>query len=474
MSKEDIQAQLVVLGSGPGGYTAAFRAADLGLKVILVEKYSTLGGVCLNVGCIPSKALLHSAKVIDEAAHMATHGVTFAAPTIDLDKLRGYKDGVVGKLTTGLAAMAKLRKVEVVQGYGKFTGANSLLVESETGNQSINFEHCIIAAGSRIVDLPFLPDDPRILNSTTALQLKEVPGSMLCLGGGIIGLEMANVYNALGTKISIVELLDQLIPAADKDIVAPLLKRLQSQYETIMLETKVSKVEAKKDGLWVTFEGKNAPEKAQRYDKILSAVGRRPNGDLIAAEKAGINVDDRGFIAVDGQLRTNVAHIFAIGDIVGQPMLAHKATHEAHVAAEVIAGKKHFFEPACIPGVAYTDPEIAWVGLTEKEAIEKGVEYSKGVFPWAASGRALGVDRPEGLTKALFDKATNRVIGVGICGIHAGELIAEAALAIEMGCDAEDIALTIHPHPTLSESVGFAAEVFEGTCTDLPPPRKRK
>ncbi len=474
MSKEDIQAQLVVLGSGPGGYTAAFRAADLGLKVILVEKYSTLGGVCLNVGCIPSKALLHSAKVIDEAAHMATHGVTFAAPTIDLDKLRGYKDGVVGKLTTGLAAMAKLRKVEVVQGYGKFTGANSLLVESETGNQSINFEHCIIAAGSRIVDLPFLPDDPRILNSTTALQLKEVPGSMLCLGGGIIGLEMANVYNALGTKISIVELLDQLIPAADKDIVAPLLKRLQSQYETIMLETKVSKVEAKKDGLWVTFEGKNAPEKAQRYDKILSAVGRRPNGDLIAAEKAGINVDDRGFIAVDGQLRTNVAHIFAIGDIVGQPMLAHKATHEAHVAAEVIAGKKHFFEPACIPGVAYTDPEIAWVGLTEKEAIEKGVEDSKGVFPWAASGRALGVDRPEGLTKALFDKATNRVIGVGICGIHAGELIAEAALAIEMGCDAEDIALTIHPHPTLSESVGFAAEVFEGTCTDLPPPRKRK
>jgi len=474
MSKEDIQAQLVVLGSGPGGYTAAFRAADLGIKVVLVEKYATLGGVCLNVGCIPSKALLHSAKVIDEAAHMGAHGVSFDAPTIDIDKLRGYKDGVVSKLTTGLAGMAKLRKVEVVQGYGKFTGANSILVESESGEQTINFDNCIIAAGSRIVDLPFLPDDPRILNSTTALQLEDVPESMLCLGGGIIGLEMANVYNALGTKISVVELFDQLIPAADKDIVTPLTKRLKTQYESIMLETKVSKVEAKDDGLWVTFEGKNAPDEAQRYDKILSAVGRRPNGDLIDATKAGVNVDEAGFIKVDGQLRTNVAHIFAIGDIVGQPMLAHKATHEAHVAAEVIAGKKHYFEPACIPGVAYTDPEVAWVGLTEKEAKEKGVEYNKGVFPWAASGRALGVDRPEGMTKALFDKATNRVIGVGICGINAGELIAEAALAIEMGCDAEDIALTIHPHPTLSESVGFAAEVFEGTCTDLPPPRKRK
>jgi len=474
MSNEDIQVQLLVLGSGPGGYTAAFRAADLGMKVVLVEKYSTLGGVCLNVGCIPSKALLHSAKVIDEAAHMGAHGVTFAAPEIDIDKLRGYKDGVVSKLTTGLAGMAKLRKVDIVQGYGKFTGANSLLVESDEGSQTINFENCIIAAGSRIVDLPFLPDDPRILNSTTALQLEDVPDSMLCLGGGIIGLEMANVYNALGTKISIVELFDQLIPAADKDIVSPLLKRLKNQYESIMLETKVTKVEAKEDGLWVSFEGKNAPEEPQRYDKILSAVGRRPNGDLIDAAQAGINVDDSGFIAVDSQLRTNVPHIFAIGDIVGQPMLAHKATHEAHVAAEVIAGKKHFFEPACIPGVAYTDPEIAWVGLTEKEAKEKGVEYSKGVFPWAASGRALGVDRPDGMTKALFDKDTHRVIGVGICGINAGELIAEAALAIEMGCDAEDIALTIHPHPTLSESVGFAAEVFEGTCTDLPPPRKRK
>ncbi len=474
MSKEDIQAQLAVLGSGPGGYTAAFRAADLGLKVVIVEKYSTLGGVCLNVGCIPSKALLHSAKVIDEAAHMGAHGVTFEAPAIDIDKLRGYKDGVVSKLTTGLAGMAKLRKVDIIQGYGKFSGANSLLVETADGSQTVNFEHCIIAAGSRIVDLPFLPDDPRILNSTTALQLKDVPESMLCLGGGIIGLEMANVYNALGTKISIVELFDQLIPAADKDVVSPLLKRLKKQYDSIMLETKVTKVEAKGDGLWVSFEGKNAPEDPQRYDKILSAVGRRPNGDLLDLANAGVNVDDSGFITVDSQLRTNVPHIFAIGDIVGQPMLAHKATHEAHVAAEVIAGKKHFFEPACIPGVAYTDPEIAWVGLTEKEAKEKGVEYSKGVFPWAASGRALGVDRPEGMTKALFDKATNRVIGVGICGINAGELIAEAALAIEMGCDAEDIALTIHPHPTLSESIGFAAEVFEGTCTDLPPPRKRK
>jgi len=476
MSKNDIQAQLVVLGSGPGGYTAAFRAADLGIEVVLVEKYSTLGGVCLNVGCIPSKALLHSAKVIDEAAHMAPHGVTFSEPSIDIDKLRSYKDGVVKKLTTGLAGMAKLRKVTVIQGYGKFTGANSLLVASDgdQGDTNITFDNCIIAAGSRVVDLPFLPDDPRILNSTSALELADVPESMLCLGGGIIGLEMANVYNALGTNISIVELFDQLIPAADKDIVNPLTKRLKSQYESIMLETKVTKVEAKEDGLWVSFEGKNAPEEPQRYDKILSAVGRRPNGDLLDIEASGVNVDDSGFIKVDSQLRTNVPHIFAIGDIVGQPMLAHKATHEAHVAAEVIAGKKHYFEPACIPGVAYTDPEIAWVGLTEKEANEKGIEYSKGVFPWAASGRALGVNRSEGMTKALFDQATNRVIGVGICGINAGELIAEAALAIEMGCDAEDIALTIHPHPTLSESVGFAAEVFEGTCTDLPPPRKRK
>jgi len=474
MSKEALQTELLVLGSGPGGYSAAFRAADLGLKVTLVEKYSTLGGVCLNVGCIPSKALLHSAKVIDEAQHMGAHGVSFADPEIDLDKLRAYKDGVVGKLTNGLAGMAKLRKVTVVEGYGTFSGANSLLVETNSTQQTINFEHCIIAAGSRVVDLPFLPDDPRILNSTTALQLQDVPESMLCLGGGIIGLEMANVYNALGTKISIVELFDQLIPAADKDVVAPLTKRLTQQYESIMLETKVIEVNAKKDGLWVTFEGKNAPEKPQRYDKILSAVGRRPNGDLIDAGKAGVNVDDAGFINVDNQMRTNVPHIYAIGDIVGQPMLAHKATHEAHIAAEVIAGKKHFFEPACIPGVAYTDPEVAWVGLTEKEAKEKSVEYSKSVFPWAASGRALGIDRSEGMTKALFDKKTNRVIGVGICGVNAGELIAEASLAIEMGCDAEDLALTIHPHPTLSESVGFVAEVFEGTCTDLPPPRRRK
>jgi len=474
MSKEDIQTQLLVLGSGPGGYSAAFRAADLGLKVTVVEKYSTLGGVCLNVGCIPSKALLHSAKVIDEANHMKAHGVTFGNPKIDIDKLRSYKDGVVSKLTTGLAGMAKLRKVNIVQGYGKFTGSNNLQVEGEDGSQSISFEHCIIAAGSRIVDLPFLPDDPRILNSTTALQLKDVPESMLCLGGGIIGLEMANVYSALGTKISVVELFDQLIPAADKDIVSPLMKRLKIQYESIMLETKVTKVEAKKDGLWVSFEGKNAPEGPQRYDNILSAVGRRPNGDLIDANQAGVNVDDKGFIAVDSQMRTNVPHIYAIGDIVGQPMLAHKATHEAHIAAEVIAGKKHFFEPACIPGVAYTDPEVAWAGLTEKEAKEKSIEYSKSLFPWAASGRALGIDRPEGMTKTLFDKKTNRIIGAGICGVNAGELIAEAALAIEMGCDAEDLALTIHPHPTLSESIGFAAEVFEGTCTDLPPPRKRK
>lgn len=405
---------------------------------------------------------------------MAAHGVSFGPPVIDIDKLRGYKDGVVSKLTSGLAGMAKLRKVEVIQGFAKFTNANNLEVSDGSSTQMIAFEHCIIAAGSRIVDLPFLPDDPRILNSTTALDLSDVPDTMLCLGGGIIGLEMANVYHALGTKISIVEMFDQLIPAADKDIVAPLAKRLKSQYESIMLQTKVINVDAKKDGLWVSFEGKNAPEAAQRYDKILSAVGRRPNGDTLQAEQAGLEVDAQGFISVDSQLRTNIPHIFAIGDIVGQPMLAHKATHEAHIAAEVIAGKKHFFEPACIPSVAYTDPEIAWVGVTEKEAKEQGIEYGKGVFPWAASGRALGVDRPDGLTKSLFDKASNRIIGVGICGINAGELIAEAALAIEMGCDAEDIALTIHPHPTLSESIGFSAEVYEGICTDLPPARKSK
>jgi len=471
---ETLQAQVLVIGAGPGGYTAAFRAADLGLDVVLVEKHATLGGVCLNVGCIPSKALLHTARVIDEAQSMAKHGVSFGEPKIELDKVRQYKENVVGQLTKGLAGMAKMRKVKVIQGVAKFTSSNEVAISGNDKVAAVRFENCIIAAGSRVIDLPFLPKDERIIDSTGALELKDVPEKMLVIGGGIIGLEMATVYRALGSKISIVEMFDQLIPAADKDVVKVLHKFVSKQYEAIMLETRVTKVEAKDDGLWVTFEGKNAPAEPQRYDKILSAVGRRPNGDLLDAEKAGVNVDDRGFIAVDKQMRTNVPHIFAIGDLVGQPMLAHKATHEAHVAAEVIAGKNHAFEPRCIPGVAYTDPEIAWVGLTEKEAKEKGIDYGVGIFPWAASGRAIGSGRPEGMTKTIYDKATNQIIGAAIVGINAGEMIAEAALAIEMGCDAEDIALTIHPHPTLSESIGFSAEVFEGTCTDLPPARKKK
>lgn len=468
-----IKAQLIVIGAGPGGYSAAFRAADLGLDVVLIEKYANLGGVCLNVGCIPSKALLHTAAILDEAEDMSAHGVTFGKPEIDLDEVRKYKDQVVGKLTTGLKGMAKARKVTVIQGVAEFTNTHEVKIAMADASHTMTFDNCIIAAGSRVVKLPFLPDDPRIIDSTGALELESIPEKMLCLGGGIIGLEMATVYNSLGAEITVVELFDQLIPGADKDIVQPLAKRLKSKYKDIMLNTKVTAVDAKDDGLWVTFEGDKAPAEPVRFDKILSAVGRRPNGDLLNAEKAGVNVDERGFIAVDGQLRTNVDHIFAIGDIIGQPMLAHKATHEAHVAAEVIAGKKHVFEPACIPGVAYTDPEVAWVGLTEKEAKEQGIAYEKGIFPWAASGRAIGVNRTEGVTKLIFDPETHRLLGVGICGVNAGELIGEACLAIEMGCDAEDIALTIHPHPTLSESVGFAAEVYEGTCTDLPPPRKR-
>ena len=468
-----VKAQLIVIGAGPGGYSAAFRAADLGLDVVLIEKYANLGGVCLNVGCIPSKALLHTAKVLDEAEEMSAHGVKFAKPEIDLDEIRNYKDSVVGKLTTGLKGMAKARKVRVIQGVAEFTNTHEVVISLSDGSHTMTFDSCIIAAGSRVVKLPFLPDDPRIIDSTGALELESIPGEMLCLGGGIIGLEMATVYHALGAEITVVELFDQLIPGADKDIVQPLAKRLKSKYKDILLNTKVTAVEAKDDGLWVTFEGDKAPAEPVRFDKILSAVGRRPNGDLLNVDKAGVQMDDRGFIPVDAQMRTNVAHIFAIGDIVGQPMLAHKATHEAHVAAEVIAGHKHFFEPACIPGVAYTDPEVAWVGVTEKEAKEQGIDYEKAVFPWAASGRALGVNRTEGLTKLIFEPETHRLLGVGICGVSAGELIGEAGLAIEMGCDAEDIALTIHPHPTLSESVGFAAEVYEGTCTDLPPPRKR-
>lgn len=469
----DLHAQLVVLGSGPAGYTAAFRAADLGLNVVLIERYSTLGGVCLNVGCIPSKALLHVAQVINQAKEVSAHGVTFGEPQIDIQKILHWKDDVIGKLTQGLAGMAKARKVQVVEGYGRFTGPNSIAVEGSEGTKNLGFDHCIIAAGSSVIDLPFLPKDPRVIDSTGALKLEDVPGRMLVIGGGIIGLEMSTVYAALGSKITVVELADQLIPVADKDLVKVLEKDLRSKCEAILLETKVVAVDAKDDGLWVTFEGKNAPAEPQRFDKILSAVGRKPNGKLLDAEKAGVAVDERGFINVDKQLRTNVAHIHAIGDIVGQPMLAHKGTNEGRVAAEVIAGKKHFFEPACIPSVAYTDPEIAWVGLTEKEAKAQGLDFGKGVFPWAASGRALGAARSEGMTKVIYDNKTHRLLGCGIVGINAGELISEAALAIEMGCDAEDIALTIHPHPTLSESICFATEVYEGTCTDLPPQRKK-
>lgn len=474
MPKLEIKkAEVVVLGSGPGGYTAAFRAADLGKKVILVERYESLGGVCLNVGCIPSKALLHTAKVIEDVEFMTAHGINFGKPSFDLDKIRGWKDNVVKKLTGGLKMLAKQRKVEIVQGEGKFTGSHEITVTTAQGHQVIQFDNAIIAAGSQPVKLPFIPEDPRIINSTGALALKDVKGEMLVLGGGIIGMEMATVYHALGAKITVVEFMDMLMPGADKDIVMPLFKRLSKHYK-FLLKTKVTKVEAKKDGLYVTFEGEQAPKEPMRFDRILTAVGRRPNGKLIGAEAAGVQVDDRGFIAVDKQLRTNVPHIFAIGDIVGNPMLAHKASNEARVAAEVIAGKKHYFDPRCIPSVAYTDPEIAWVGMTEMEAKEKGINYGKGVFPWAASGRSLGMGRDEGLTKLIFDEKTHRILGAGVVGPNAGELIAELGLAIEMGCDAEDIALTIHPHPTLSETVAMATEIFEGTITDLYMPKKEK
>lgn len=470
---ETKKTEVLVLGSGPGGYTAAFRAADLGKKVILVEKDATLGGVCLNVGCIPSKALLHAAKVIEDAAAMKEFGVEFSDPKIDVNKLRAWKESVVKKLTGGLSMLAKQRKVEVIQGEGKFTAKNELTIKTVTGQQVVQFEQAIIAAGSQPVRLPFLPDDPRIIDSTGALELKETKGDLLVLGGGIIGMEMATVYHALGASITIVEGGSRIIAGADEDVVKPLFKRLSKHYKFI-LNTRVTKVEAKKDGLWVSFEGENAPDKPQRYDRILSAVGRKPNGKLIGAEVLGIDIDERGFIAVDKQLRTKANHVFAIGDIVGNPMLAHKAVAEARVAAEVIAGKKHFFEPRCIPSVAYTDPEIAWVGLTEMEAKEKSVAYEKAVFPWMASGRSLGQGRDEGLTKLLFDPKTQRVLGAGIVGPNAGELISEIALAIEMGCEAEDIALTIHPHPTLSETVMLASEIFEGSITDLYMPKKKK
>lgn len=466
------QFDLVVLGSGPGGYAAAFRAADLGKKVALVERYSNIGGVCLNVGCIPSKTLLHIAKVIDEADEMKAHGVSFSAPKIDISKVREWKDSVINKLTGGLKAMAKQRGVEIITGKANFADANTLTVENDGQSSSIKFINSIIAVGSEPVKLPFIPEDPRIMDSTGALQLDDVKGHLLVLGGGIIGLEMATVYSALGSKISIVEMQDQLIPGADADVVKPLAQRISKRYENILLKTRVTKVDAKKDGIYVTFEGDNAPKEPQKYDRILVAVGRRPNGGTVAADKAGVNVDERGFIAVDNQMRTNVSHIFAIGDVVGQPMLAHKATYEGRLAAEVIAGKKHFNDAKVIPSVAYTDPEVSWVGLTEREAKEKGIKVEKGVFPWMASGRALALNRTEGFTKLLFDE-NKRVVGGGIVGVSAGDLIAEVALAIEMGCDVEDVALTIHPHPTLSESVMLASEVFEGTVTDLYVPKKK-
>jgi len=467
----DIEAQVVVLGAGPGGYTEAFRAADLGLNVTLIERWPTLGGVCLNVGCIPSKALLHAAKVIDEAEEMAACGIRFGKPDIDISALRDWKNKVVGRLTGGLEGLAKQRKVNVVRGTGAFLSAHHLEVTDGEAKQVIAFEKCIIAAGSESVQIPGWPEDPRIIDSTGALELEILPERMLVVGGGIIGLEMATVYAALGVEVSVVELMDQLMPGCDKDLLRPLVKRIKSLYGKIMTSTKVVTMAASEQGIEVSFEGKNAPD-SDTYGLVLVAVGRAPNGGKIAADKAGVAVDERGFINVDKQMRTNVEHIFAIGDIVGQPMLAHKATHEAKVAAEVAAGQKRAFDARVIPSVAYTDPEVAWVGLTETEARAQGVAFETGKFPWAASGRSLSLNRDEGLTKILFDPETHRVIGAGIVGPNAGDLIAEVVLAIEMGCDAEDIGLTVHPHPTLSETVAMAAEAFDGTLTDLYIPKK--
>ena len=472
--KSDKHADVLVLGSGPGGYTAAFRAADLGRQVIMIERHQRIGGVCLNVGCIPSKALLHTAAVINEAEEMAAHGVNFGNPDVDIKKIAGWKESVVERLTGGLKMLAKQRKVELVTGEGKFTSANHISVATADGEINISFDHCIIAAGSRVTKIPLFPnDDPRMMDSTDALELAEIPDRLLVIGGGIIGLEMATVYQALGAKITIVEMQDNLIPGADKDIIRPLAKRLKARYENIFLKTAVTEITPLKNGLKVSFEGKGAPG-SDTFDRILVAVGRSPNGLLIDADKAGVNVDEHGFIAVNKQQQTNVPHIFAIGDIVGQPMLAHKATHEAKVAAEVISGIKSVFDPMTIPSVAYTDPEVAWMGLTETQAKAEGIEVEKGAFPWSASGRSLSRGRDEGMTKALFDKQTGRIVGAGIVGPNAGELIAEAVLALELGADAEDIGLTIHPHPTLSETLCFAAEMAEGTITDLMPPRKRK
>jgi len=470
----DIECDTLVLGAGPGGYTAAFRAADLGQKVVLVERYASLGGVCLNVGCIPSKALLHAAKVITEADEMSHFGIKLGKPEIDLNSLRGWKESVIKKLTGGLSGLAKARKVQVVQGKGAFTSSNSLSVETAEGTKTIGFKNAIIAAGSSVVRIPGFPyDDPRLVDSTGALELRQIPKRMLVIGGGIIGLEMACVYDALGSKVSVVEFADGLIPAADRDIVKPLQKRIEKRYEAIMLKTKVTKLEARANGLLASFEGDNAPTEPQLYDMVLLAVGRRPNGKEIAADKAGVIVNERGFIPVDRQQRTNVPNIFAIGDICGDPMLAHKATNEAKVAAEVIAGHKVAFDAMTIPSVAYTDPEIAWMGLTEAEAKAKGIPFEKANFPWAASGRALAMGRDDGMTKLLWDPTTKRIIGAGIVGVNAGELLAETVLAMEMGADLEDLALTVHAHPTLSETPMFAAEMGLGSITDLYIPAKK-
>jgi dihydrolipoamide dehydrogenase len=467
INESTLHAEVLVLGGGPGGYTAAFRAADLGKQVVLVERHVVLGGVCLNVGCIPSKALLHIAQIVHEAEEFEHHGVHFGKPTFDIDKIRAWKESVSGALNDGLARLAKQRKINVIQGVGKFTSSNTLEVQAESGVQTIRFDQAIIAAGSHATKIPTFPnDDPRLWDSTDALALKEIPKKLLIVGGGIIGLEMATVYHALGSEISVVELMDQIIPGCDNDLVTPLYRRIKKQYKNIWLETRVASIEALKEGLKVSFEGKGAPD-SDLFDAVLVAVGRRPNGKSIGAEQAGVNVDDMGFIAVDKQQRTNVPHIFAIGDIVGNPMLAHKASHEGKIAAEVAAGLKAGFDALTIPAVAYTDPEVAWMGLTETQAKQQGVDYDRAVFPWAASGRSLSLGRKEGLTKILCEKETGRILGAGIVGPNAGELIAEAVLALEMGADAEDISLTVHAHPTLSETFAFAAEMIAGTITDL-------
>ena len=479
--KVDHECELLVLGAGPGGYSAAFRSADLGMSTILIERYPTLGGVCLNVGCIPSKALLHTASVMEEVKTMAQHGISFGEPKIEIDQLRGYKESVIAKLTGGLAGMAKARKVKVVRGLGKFLDANHVEVELTNGigqdltgqKEVVRFQKAIIAAGSQPVKLPFLPDDPRIVDSTGALLLKNIPKRMLVIGGGIIGLEMATVYSARGSRIDIAEMMDDLMAGADRDLEKVWEKFNAGRFEKVMLKTRAAKAEVKPDGIQVTFEGENAPAEPQTYDLVLVAVGRTPNGKKIDAGLAGVQVDERGFIPVDNQMRTNVPNIFAIGDLVGQPMLAHKAVHEGHVAAEVASGDKSFFDAKQIPSVAYTDPEVAWAGLTEEQCKAQGIAYEKGLFPWAASGRAIANGRDEGFTKLIFDATTHRIIGGGIVGTHAGDLIGEVCLAIEMGADAVDIGKTIHPHPTLGESVGLAAEAAHGHCTDLPPVKKR-